>query len=98
MADSDVLERTKESELDVLQQLDDDDKDTITFSASNSHELLVDVNEVGFSSVSVECSAWHLRNYEVIISICVCVCVCCAECDSVCPICHWEFFTHFAVT
>jgi len=46
MADSDVLENTEESELDVLPQLDDDDKDPLPFSASNSHELLVDVSEV----------------------------------------------------
>jgi len=46
MADSCVLECTDESELDVLQHLDDDDKDTLTFSTNNSHELLVDVVEV----------------------------------------------------
>jgi len=44
---ADVLESTEESELDVLPQLDDNDKDTLAFSASNSHELLVDVSEVG---------------------------------------------------
>ena len=47
MADSDVLESMDESKLDVLPQLDDDAKDTLTFSVSNSHELLVDVSEVG---------------------------------------------------
>jgi len=49
MADSDVLEITEESELVVLPQLDDDEKDTLTFAASDSQELLVDVNEVGLS-------------------------------------------------
>ena len=47
MADSGVLGIEEDSELVVLSQLDDDDKDTLTFSTSNSHELLVDVNEVG---------------------------------------------------
>jgi len=48
MADSEVLESTEESELDVLPDLDDDDddddRDTLTFSTNNSHELLVDVS------------------------------------------------------
>jgi len=60
MADSDVLESTEESELGVLPQLDDDDKDTLPFSARSSHELLVDVSEVGLWSVSAECSACYL--------------------------------------
>jgi len=47
MADSDVLESTEESELDILPRLDDDDKDTLAFSTSSSRELLVDVSEVG---------------------------------------------------
>ena len=46
MAESVILESTEESVLDVLPHLDVDDKDSLTFSASNSHELLVDVSEV----------------------------------------------------
>jgi len=46
MADTDVLESTAESELDVLPHLEDSEKDALSFSASNSHELLDDVSEV----------------------------------------------------
>jgi len=56
MADSGILESTEESELDVLPKLDSDDKDTLTFSTSHSHELLVDVNEVVLGSLFSLCN------------------------------------------
>jgi len=63
MADSGVLEGSEESELDVLPHFQEDDKGSLTFSASNSHELLVDVNEVGLSLL------FSFTNFVVIHSV-----------------------------
>jgi len=66
MAESVILESTEESELDVLQQLYVDDKDTLTFSASNSHELLVDVSEVmcaAYASMSFLIRGYWVTNF-----------------------------------
>ena len=81
MADSDVLEITEESELVVLPQLDDDEKDTLTFAASDSQELLVDVNEVGLSHLFPWLLNSRMRKH-VNIGICTCHWVMIMTCEA----------------